>query len=118
MICVKTKKVNKLTIGGLENTLRVDPYQYYMYLITGDESINPFPTTATATYYDTYKSPINEGEMIIDNDVEDVSIVWNEEDYRGVDFSWDNNNSGGKDDVWVYLDNSKYDGNFTWKFKT
>jgi hypothetical protein len=118
MIWVKTKKVNKLTIGGLENTLRVDPYQYYMYLITGDESINPFPTTATATYYDTYKSPINEGEMIIDNDVEDVSIVWNEEDYRGVDFSWDNNNSGGKDDVWVYLDNSKYDGNFTWKFKT
>nr|MDE7215698.1 hypothetical protein [Clostridia bacterium] len=149
MIWVKTKKVNKLTIAGLENTLRVDPYQYYMYLYYMDQyesviidkehdsesvirektemkaelkakadSINPFPTTATATYYDSYNSPIKEGETIIDNGVEDVYIRWNEEDYKTVDFSWNNNNSGGKDDVWVYLDNSKYDGNFTWKFQT
>ena len=120
MIWVKTKNVNKLTINGLENTLRIDPYQYYMYLITGDEQYNPFPTTAMANYYDAYPSPINPEENMIDNNdgvAEEVFISWNEAQYRSIDFSWNNSNAASTP-VSVSLDNSKYNGNFTWTFDT
>ncbi|MDE5991149.1 MAG: hypothetical protein K2H36_06165 [Clostridia bacterium] len=120
MVWIKTKKVSKLTINGLENTLRIDPYQYYMYLITGDEQYNPFPTTALANYNDVYASPIDPSENIIDNNdgiAEEVYISWNEDQYKNIDFGWNNNNAQSTP-VSVSLDNSKYSGNFTWTFDT
>ena len=112
---VKTKNVAKLTINGLENTLRVDPYRYYMYLITGDEQYNPFPDVATAEYYDKYMSADGTQE-IIDSYSEDVQITWG--DYSGIDFSWDNNNTTSQN-IQVSLDNADYpNSSFTWDFNT
>lgn len=112
---VNTKNVAKLTINGLENTLRVDPYRYYMYLITGDEQYNPFTTVATAEYYDKYMSADGTHE-IIDSYSEDVKITWG--DYSGIDFSWDNNNTNSQN-IKVSLDNAKYpNSSFTWDFNT
>ncbi len=112
---VNTKNVAKLTINGLENTLRVDPYRYYMYLITGDEQYNPFTTVATAEYYDKYMSADGTQE-IIDSYSEDVKITWG--DYSGIDFSWDNNNTNSQN-IKVSLDNAEYsNSSFTWDFNT
>lgn len=112
---VKTKDVAKLTINGLENTLRVDPYRYYMYLITGDEQYNPFTTTAIAEYYDKYMSADGSTE-IIDSYSEEVNISWG--DYSNVDFSWNNDNTASTSIV-ASLDNSKYpNSSFTWDFDT
>lgn len=41
------------------NRLTVDPYRYYLYKVTGDESVNPIPSTVTATYADGTKETIN-----------------------------------------------------------
>lgn len=112
---VKTKNVAKLTINGLENTLRVDPYRYYMYLITGDEQYNPFTNTATAEYYDSYMSADGTTE-IVDSYSEDVSITWT--NYNNVDFSWDNDNTASTS-ITASLDNTKYpNSSFTWDFST
>ena len=40
------------------NYLRVDPYAYYLYAVTGNESDNPIPSTVTATYSDASKENI------------------------------------------------------------
>lgn len=40
------------------NYLRVDPYAYYLYAVTGDERYNPIPSTVTATYSDASKENI------------------------------------------------------------
>ena len=112
---VKTKNVAKLTINGLENTLRVDPYRYYMYLITGDEQYNPFTNVATAEYYDKYMSADGTQE-IIDSYSEEVNITWG--DYSGIDFSWDNNSTQSQQ-ITVSLDNMQYPtSSFTWNFDT
>lgn len=112
---VQTKNVAKLTINGLENTLRVDPYRYYMYLITGDEQYNPFPDVATAEYYDKYMSADGSQE-IIDSYTEDVQIAWG--DYSAIDFSWDNDNTTSQN-IAVSLDNAFYtNSSFTWSFNT
>lgn len=112
---VKTKNVAKLTINGLENTLRVDPYRYYMYLITGDEQYNPFTSVATAEYYDKYTSADGTQE-IIDSYSEDVQIAWG--DYSNIDFSWDNDNTTSQN-ITVSLDNAVYtNSSFTWDFNT
>lgn len=112
---VKAKKVAKLTVNGLENTLRVDPYRYYMYLITGDEQYNPFTSTAIAEYYDSYMSADGTTE-IVDSYSEEVNITWS--NYSGVDFSWDNNNTGSTS-ITASLDNAKYpNSSFTWDFST
>lgn len=123
MIWVRTKNVVHLTVNGEEDTLRIDPYQYYMYVITGDESLNPFPSTAMANYSQTYTYINEKGEeaTMIDNynlEAEEVFIRWNAEQYRDVDFSWDNDNSSNNTTISIYLDNDKYAGNFTWEFST
>ncbi|MDE5549041.1 MAG: hypothetical protein K2J13_02185, partial [Clostridia bacterium] len=125
MVWIKTKNVSHLTVNGVEDTLRVDPYQYYMYLITGDESLNPFPSTAMANYYDEYTSPIQNEDGSYDtiyddydNIAEEVFIRWNRAQFSEVDFDWNNDNAASDTDITVYLDNDKYEGNFTWQFKT
>ena len=119
IVWVRTKNVSKLTINGLENTLRIDPYQYYMYLITGDEAYNPFPDTALANYNGTYAMPGLDELYTDDNDgkQEEVFITWNEEDYTSINFTAINDNSYSKN-IRVSLDNSQYQGNFTWDFDT
>lgn len=41
------------------NYLKVDPYRYYMYMVTGNESDNPIPSTVTATYQGGKKETVN-----------------------------------------------------------
>ncbi len=118
VIWIKTKNVTKLTINGLENTVKIDPYMYYMYLITGDESYNPFPSTAMANYHDVYPG-VKEDTIIDDNNgvAEEVNIAWNKEEYENVEFDYMSDQSTDIP-VNVRLDNSKYKGSFTWEFPT
>ncbi len=36
--------------GAAENTVEINPYDYYMYLVTGDDSYNPLPASVQAVY--------------------------------------------------------------------
>lgn len=36
--------------GSAANTVVLNPYDYYMYLVTGDDSYNPLPSSADVTY--------------------------------------------------------------------
>lgn len=123
---IKTKKITKLTINGMENTLRIDPYRYYLYEITPEtalnekgeslkESYNPFPKVATAEYYEEYVGA--DGKTVVDTYEEEVHIKWG--DYSGIKFDWANENNGSTP-IKVYLDNGyeEYTGSFTWKFDT
>ncbi len=53
------RKLSVVYEGQTEgNFLSVDPYKYYMYKVTGDESYNPIPSNVTATYADGSKEVI------------------------------------------------------------
>ncbi|MDE6188862.1 MAG: hypothetical protein K2G37_01070 [Clostridia bacterium] len=123
-VWIRTKEVNHLIINGLQDTLRIDPYAYYLYKLYETygyeeyklyESYNPFPSSASAYYWEQY------GDVIDDYDgvPEEVFITWDSADYEKIDYSWatDNTYKDGND-LTVYLDNSKYEGNFTWDFET
>lgn len=62
-LTLKMTDKRKLSIVYAGNTagnfLSVDPYRYYLYMVTGNESDNPIPSTATATYSDGKKEVIN-----------------------------------------------------------
>lgn len=112
---VKTKNVQKMTINGAVNKISIDPYEYYMYMIGWSEK-NPFPSVATADYYDEY-SNYNGSKTIIDAYSEDVNVVW--KNVEGTDFTWDNAGDVINDNAKIALDNSQYpDGTFTWEFPT
>lgn len=54
------RKLSVVYTGATEgNYLTVDPYKYYLYKVTGDESYNPIPSTVTATYVDGTKETIS-----------------------------------------------------------
>lgn len=54
------RKLSIVYTGAAEgNYLTVDPYKYYLYKVTGDESYNPIPSTVTATYADGTKETIS-----------------------------------------------------------
>ena len=36
--------------GAAENTVEINPYDYYMYLVTGNDSYNPLPASVQAVY--------------------------------------------------------------------
>lgn len=49
---IKGKEVTSLTIDGNENTVEVNPYDYYLYAIAAAEgtTFSPWPTTVDANY--------------------------------------------------------------------
>ncbi len=68
---VKSRVVSNIEVNGQSNIIKISPYQYYLYNVSGlldengnrlvddtgapiekdkDESLNPFPTTVQATY--------------------------------------------------------------------
>ena len=101
---VNTKKVYSLTINGAVNTINIDPYKYYMYMI-GESDDNPFPSVVKANYLD------NGSNEEYD---EDVNVVWRKLDQ--VVFDWNNNNDK-INQVEVALDNEFYsNSSFTWTF--
>ena len=61
-LTLKMADKRKLSIVYTGNTsgnfLSVDPYRYYLYKVTGNESDNPIPSTVTATYSDASKENI------------------------------------------------------------
>lgn len=52
------------------NVIHVNPYEYYMYVSTGDEKYNPFPAKATAGYSDSSM------ESVFVSVTPDSDIVW------------------------------------------
>lgn len=62
-LTLKMADKRKLSIVYTGNTsgnfLSVDPYRYYLYKVTGNESDNPIPPTVTATYVDGTKETVN-----------------------------------------------------------
>ncbi|MDE6870314.1 MAG: hypothetical protein K2J75_06265 [Clostridia bacterium] len=120
---VRTKNVYSLTINDAINTINIDPYKYYMYMI-GESDENPFPSVVEANYFEEYANPnynpdIAESEsnskIIRDEYDEDVNVVW--KNLENVVFDWNNNNDT-VNKVDVALDNGAYpNGSFTWTFK-
>ena len=54
------RKLSVVYAGMTEgNYLKVDPYRYYLYMVTGNESDNPIPSTVTATYQGGKKETVN-----------------------------------------------------------
>lgn len=62
-LTLKMADKRKLSIVYTGNTsgnfLSVDPYRYYLYKVTGNESDNPIPSTVTATYVDGTKETLS-----------------------------------------------------------
>ncbi len=117
---VKSKNVYSLTINGAINTINIDPYKYYMYMI-GESDENPFPSTVVANYLDEYANPNynpdieGDSKIIRDEYDEEVNVIWKNLD--NVIFDWNNNNDT-VNKVDVALDNSAYpNSSFTWTFK-
>lgn len=101
---VKSKEVYSLTINGAVNTINIDPYKYYMYMI-GESEENPFPDVVEANYLDSITK---------DEYDENVHVVWRKLD--NVSFDWNNNNDK-VNQVEVALDNNAYpNSSFTWTF--
>lgn len=88
-ISIRTKEINKMVFGDLENEVRIDPYAYYLYLATGDESLNPFPSQVDVTYYQEYND-VN-GEPFIDSYTEKVSVKWDYDQITQL-MRWDTDN--------------------------
>ncbi|MDE5756342.1 MAG: hypothetical protein K2I23_04560 [Clostridia bacterium] len=102
---VNSKEVYSLTINDAVNTINIDPYKYYMYMIGGGEE-NPFPSVVEANYLDSNTKQEYD---------EDVHVVW--KNLENVVFDWNNNNDK-VNPVDVALDNSAYpNSSFTWTFK-
>ncbi|MDE6372574.1 MAG: hypothetical protein K2L61_03410, partial [Clostridia bacterium] len=120
---VRSKNVYSLTINGAVNTINIDPYKYYMYMI-GESDENPFPNEVEANYFEEYANPnynpdLEESEsnskIIRDEYDENVRVVWKNLDQ--VVFDWNNNNDI-INNVDVALDNGEYpNSSFTWTFK-
>ena len=88
-ISIRTKEINKMVFGDLENEVRIDPYAYYLYTATGDESLNPFPSQVDVTYYQEYND-VN-GEPFIDSYTEKVSVKWDYDQITQL-MRWDTEN--------------------------
>ncbi|MDE6473657.1 MAG: hypothetical protein K2L70_00965 [Clostridia bacterium] len=117
---VKSKNVYSLTINDAINTINIDPYKYYMYMI-GESDENPFPSVVEANYLEEYANPNYDpnvegsSKVIRDEYDEDVNVVWKNLD--NVVFDWNNNNDT-VNKVDVALDNGAYpNSSFTWTFK-
>ncbi|MGN0788355.1 MAG: Ig-like domain-containing protein, partial [Christensenellales bacterium] len=89
---VKSKTVDSIEANGNLNNIRISPYQYYKYLITGDENDNPFPSQVLATYNEAYAYDAVEDANVLVNEAysEMVYVNWNKD---GLNFTWDNNNA-------------------------
>lgn len=110
---VRTKKVEQLTINGEVNTISIDPYKFFMYMI-GESEENPFPDVVEAQYYDAYQD--YKGVDKIDTYKEEVNVTW--KNLENIVFNWNNNNDV-VNKVDVVLDNAAYpNGSFAWEFKT
>ena len=111
---IKTKIVQGITFGKKTDSLKIDPYQYYQSLVSGDENASPFSPKVKVNYLDSYEF---EGTTYEDNYSEDVYVKW-EGLTDGLDYSWDNDNSPSSKSVKVVLDDTKYtSGNiFKWSY--
>lgn len=50
-VYIPSKQPNKINVhGAADNTVVLNPYDYYMYLVTGDDSYNPLPLNVDVTY--------------------------------------------------------------------
>ncbi|MDE6361463.1 MAG: hypothetical protein K2L53_00630 [Clostridia bacterium] len=119
---VRSKNVYSLTINGAVNTINVDPYKYYMYMIDNSNE-NPFPSVVEANYLDEYANPdydpskgdvADNPKTIKEEYDENVNVVW--KNLNDVVFNWNNNNDI-VNKVNVALDNGAYpNSSFTWTF--
>ena len=92
-LSLDAKSRNALVYEGQKESgvLSIDPYMYYLYLSTGDEKYNPFPSKATATYTDGKTETIDVKTIVSGNP----------------DWGY---NSGSVFDATVRTDESKYEG--------
>ena len=66
-VYIPSKQPNTINVhGAADNTVVLNPYDYYMYLVTGDDSYNPLPLNVDVTYAS--------GES------ESVGVLWRGED--------------------------------------
>lgn len=50
-VYIPSKQPNTINVhGAADNTVVLNPYDYYMYLVTGDDSYNPLPLNVDVTY--------------------------------------------------------------------
>ena len=98
---IKGKEVASLTIDGEENTLVINPYDYYLYTLTATEgsTYSPWPSTVDANY------EFN-GEVWS----ESVNVIFSTD----FDFSTLSFNAPGTHAATVSLDKESYGNYFGW----
>ena len=103
---VPSKKVTSVAFGEKNNTLDIQPYEYYLYLTDSinNEAYNPYQTKVTVNY--------DEGENAYQGE---VNVVWSGID-SNIDYKWNNNNDYSST-AKVSLDETAYaSGNtFNWE---
>lgn len=113
---VKSKNVNKVNVNDRGEFITVDPYLYYMYLLTGDEKYNPYPGEIEVYYYDEGKYTVDGQDIkFVDDYKEKVSIKWSSDEGNEEKYNWDNNNKEIlKKQISLDKSNPNYTGSFTW----
>ena len=121
IISIPTKKITGIRLGESENEVRIDPYAYYLFQMTGDQDQNPFPREVQVTYYQEYLDA--DGKNYEDSYQETVYVAW---DYDAISsqIKWDtSNNVQGNIKATIRLDKERtdeegnliYGGDFSWE---
>lgn len=98
----KTKQVESLGINGVENTLVINPYDYYLYLTDTSENKGTFPVYPSEVVANYNENGVKYNEKVPVQFTTDF-------DYSKIGYNTDNDGKAN-----VSLDESKFGGYFDW----
>lgn len=98
----KTKQVESLGINGAENTLVINPYDYYLYVTDTSENKGTFPVYPTEVVANYSENGVTYNEKVPVQFTTDF-------DYSKIGYNTDNDGKAN-----VSLDESKFGGYFDW----